>query len=1045
MGIFQISILRNYLKNLDQNKVNQAWEIFKAHFHDPDIQENIRNSNEEQYQEGFLEDLFVKVFGYVKNPTPDYNLTTELKNIRGAKKTDGAILKNGKALAIIELKGTETTDLGKVEHQAFGYKNNQPECKYVIISNFEKLRFYVQNAVNFEEFNLFNLQKHEFEILWLCLAAKNLLRDVALKIKEQSVSEDAKITQKLYGHYTQFRGEMFDSLTQRNPQYDKLTLFKKTQKLLDRFLFLYFAEDRGLLPPNSVRKILRDWTDLQEKYDVDIPLYERFKQYFGYLNTGSKEEIYPYNGGLFEPDEVLDFLKIDDGILYKHAYQLSQYDYESEVSVNVLGHIFEHSLNEIEEIQAQLQGIEIEKNQSKRKKDGVFYTPEYITKYMVENTIGKLCEAKKEELEIIEEEYEKERKGRKKSILKTLQDKLKNYRNWLLELTICDPACGSGAFLNQALTFLRAEHQYIDELEAKLLGNLLVLSDLDNTILENNLFGVDINEESVEIAQLSLWLHTAKQGRKLTTLSNNIKCGNSLIDDPAVAGEKAFDWAKEFPKIFENGGFHVIIGNPPYVQLQKMNKDITQQLHTYYVYHAMGDIYALFYEKGVQILTKNGLLSLITSGKWMRAGYGKNLRQFLAKNLSEIELVEFAGYQIFEDATVDTNILTGKKLKNTGQNFGAKISKNFEISTDLSVYFEKNKIALGTLSEKMWENISLEKRNLKRKIEKKGIPLKDWEVNIYRGVLTGFNEAFVLDKQTKEQLIKEDIKSAELIKPLLRGRDIQRYQAQFADFYLICTFPSLNIDINDFSAIKKYLELFGNRLNQSGEKGSRKKTQHKWFETQDSIGYWQELAKEKIAWKRIGSQLRFSYSSNGYAYLDSTCILTGLGVKYLLTVLNSKLCGWMLNEIGQRTGVGDLIISVQSLEPLPIPKISGKNQQPFIEKADKMLALNADFQKGHSKFLKLLQAQFALEKVSKKLQNWHELDFGNFLKELTKIKITLSLSDKSEWMEFFELEKSKVRAICAEIEKTDAEIDQMVYQLYGLTEEEIRIVEDAVS
>jgi len=176
MSLFQNSVLNKYLKGIDQSKADKAWNTFTSHFHNADIQENIRNSKEEQYQGEFLIDLFVKVFGYIKNPNPNFNLTTELKNIKGAKKTDGAILQDDKAIAVIELKGTNTVDLAKVETQAFGYKNNQPGCTYVITSNFEKLRFYIDNAVDFEEFNLFQLTRERFNTLYLCLAEENILK-----------------------------------------------------------------------------------------------------------------------------------------------------------------------------------------------------------------------------------------------------------------------------------------------------------------------------------------------------------------------------------------------------------------------------------------------------------------------------------------------------------------------------------------------------------------------------------------------------------------------------------------------------------------------------------------------------------------------------------------------------------------------------------------------------------------------------------------------------------------------------------------------------
>jgi hypothetical protein len=303
---------------------------------------------------------------------------------------------------------------------------------------------------------------------------------------------------------------------------DKLTLFKKTQKLLDRFLFIFFAEDRLLVPPNSISQIIEKWKD-----DVDFgdakPLYYTFNKYFHVLNvgrpkSGNRQEIYAYNGGLFKPDEILDNITIDDDILYKHTLQLSNYDFETDVDVNILGHIFEHSLGEIENVQAEiletqssdsnkgLQPLVHSAIVSKRKKDGIFYTPKYITKYIVENTVGKLCEEKRAELEIVDEEYAKGRKNRKKEIVRTLDKKLDDYRNWLLSLTILDPACGSGAFLNQALEFLINEHRKIDELRAQLFGGAIIFSDITTDILEKNIYGVDLNEESVEIAKLSLWL-----------------------------------------------------------------------------------------------------------------------------------------------------------------------------------------------------------------------------------------------------------------------------------------------------------------------------------------------------------------------------------------------------------------------------------------------------------------------------------------------------------------------------------------------------------
>ena len=457
MALFQQSVLTKYLKDISDDDITEAWGRFTKHFHDPEIQQNIRNSKEEEYQAGFLTDLFEKVLGYTLYPASGYNLRLEQKDEKGSKKADAALLKNDKVAGVIELKGTDTTDLDKVEPQAFGYKNYHRQAEYVIISNFEKLRFYIDNAVEHIEFNLFKLTKEEFKILWICLEQSNFQNGIPKKIKEASLTENEQVTKKLYADYSAFKQDIFDSVVKHNPGYDKLRLFKKTQKLLDRFLFIFFAEDQQLLPPNSIKEIIKQWQQLKE-LDEYRPLYERFVKYFGYLNTGHKgknHEIFPYNGGLFAPDEVLDSITIEDELLYKHALQLSKYDFASEVDVNILGHIFEHSLNEIEEITAELEGQEVDRSKTRRKKDGVFYTPKYITKYIVEQTVGTLCEEMKTELDIDDEEY---RPNRQRKTKKELLERLEQYRKWLLGITICDPACGSGAFLNQALEFLMDEH-----------------------------------------------------------------------------------------------------------------------------------------------------------------------------------------------------------------------------------------------------------------------------------------------------------------------------------------------------------------------------------------------------------------------------------------------------------------------------------------------------------------------------------------------------------------------------------------------------------
>lgn len=1056
MSIFQPSVINKYLKALDKQTIHIAYTRFKAHFHDAVIQENIRSSKEEQYQEGFLNDLFVNVLGYTKNPTPNYNLTTEYKNVKDSKKADGAIVISNVVKAVIELKGTNTTDLGNVEVQAFGYKNNQPECVYVITSNFEKLRFYIDNAIEHLEFNLFTLSEKEFETLYLCLAYASIEKDIPKKIKEESISQEDKVTKELYADYSLFKRELHQNLVTLNPEYDTLVLFKKSQKLLDRFLFLFFAEDRQLLPPNSVRMILNQWQQLRDLDEYTL-LFDRFKKYFGYLNTGYKGkqyDVFAYNGGLFKPDEVLDNVKIDDEVLYKHTMKLSEYDFESEVDVNILGHIFENSLNELDEVKAQLSGAVVDKTKTRRKKDGVFYTPKYITKYIVDNTVGKLCIDKKEELGIKEEEYFSDKK-RNKITKQPLADKLNAYREWLLQITICDPACGSGAFLNQALNFLIDEHRTIDEMQAKLFGDSMVLSDIENTILENNLFGVDLNEESVEIAKLSLWLRTAQPNRKLNDLSNNIKCGNSLIDDPSVAGEKAFDWEKEFPQVFapgeevspvvkpqkdetpdylqlikeksleaqakaeqaialskeaaeiskkvyeyatklgsvsdsdspygiRKGGFDVVIGNPPYVLCQPSNTDnnTLEYFKSFEVASYKIDLFHLFYERSINLLKENGKLGFITPNTYLTNKYIQRLRNFILKN-THIETLVNYNEVVFVDAGVDvaTLILTKKKTFND------------EIQI---INFENGELKLYTTrSQQSWHNDSEQVFNIKTELE---IEFNDCinlqEIgNTYFGIQAYDRKSSISDEWLSDKYL-----------PMIDGADVYSFQ---------------------YSVPNKYFNYINSNIKSGGD--------------------WNVYEKERIVIRQIGQVPIVGFCTSGI--LTSNTIYNlyltdkSYSLKYVFAILNSSLIkSFWMSKYNDNKGLFPKIKGYQ-LKQLPIKVLSITDQQPFITKADLMLSLNKELQEVSGKFQRTIQRKFTLEELPGKLQNWYLLTYAEFIAELGKKKVKLTLSDEAEWESYFVQEADKALGIKNQLDSTDREIDQLVYALYGLTGEEIALVE----
>ena len=1010
MSLFQKSVEKKYLNELDSGLVDKKFNDFQSYFGNTEIQENIRNLKEEEFQEGFIRELFVNILNYTLKPTPEYNIVLEKKNVDDTKKADGAILRNDHVRAVIELKSTSTADLDTVETQAFGYKNHHPECVYVITSNFEKLRFYIQNAVDYLEFDLFNLTKEQFSLLWLCLSKDNILNDLPLTIKESSVLQEEDVTKKLYTDYSKFREAIFENIAKNNPDKNELLLFNKTQKLLDRFLFIFFAEDRLLLPPNSISEIVKQWTTLKEELDAYIPLYDRFKKYFGYMNTGykgKKYDVFPYNGGLFLPDEILDNITIDDNVLHEHTVKLSAYDFETDVDVNILGHIFEHSLAEIENVQAKLRGEQIDKQKTKRKKEGIYYTPKYITKYIVENTVGKLCEEKRNELEIIVEEYVKGRKNRKKDTIKVLDKKLTTYKNWLLSLTILDPACGSGAFLNQALEFLIEEHKKVDELRAQLFGGM-VFSDITTEILERNIYGVDLNEESVEIAKLSLWLRTAQKGRRLNTLSSNIKCGNSLIDDPEVAGEKAFKWHKEFPEIFAQGGFDVVIGNPPYVNANEIKKNSTEKEYKYLKEQyetAKGtvDLYIYFFEKGLRIIKQKGILSYITPNRFLSASYGKALREFILNNFEIISLVDYSDKKVFADASTYPVISF----------FRNKTKDNYFVITGKFDDLSKTLISKEYPSDKL---------------------------NILEDSILGF---LLNDKlEISEKVINQSV-SLEKV-----GRINATSTAKEADDYSKLINEKEGFKLINTGTIDPYITTWGiDKLTNKGVKYLKPflpKAHGAISNNRQNL-----YSSPKLIISKIGLKCEAFYDKEGcFASINTNCIHSfnsNFLAEYVLCWLNSRLYNYIFECLfdGLRMSGGYLLFSSPNIKNTYIKAISNRQQNPFIIKSETMHSLHSSLLEIKNNYVLHVQSKFEIENPSQKIQNWYLLEFKEFLKELEKAKVKLSLSEEAEWMQYFNEQKEKAQNLKSEIEKTNKEINQMVYELYGLTEEEIKIVENS--
>jgi hypothetical protein len=562
------------------------------------------------------------------------------------------------------------------------------------------------------------------------------------------------------------------------------------------------------------------------------------------------------------------------------------------------------------------------------------------------------------------------------------------------------------------------------------MGGGLVFPNVENSILENNLFGVDINNESVEIAKLSLWLRTAQPNRKLNDLSNNIKCGNSLIDDPEVAGQKAFSWENEFPQVFAKGGFDVVIGNPPYFNIQTLGvgSEVAQSIQRDYseIWQDKSDILFYFFYKAMQISKSE--IGYIVSNAFLFSDKAQRLRNYILKDDRLSKIINFDKYMVFSDASITSCITTFSKNKVETKAIVLK-DKQYtisEISDQINNPQLEFKIELET--DKVFALVDSKIASLNKKIDSDHEKLQ----NIFH-VGKGMETA---DNQFPEEYIKKR----------MVGEKIDRYFLSPIDSYLLYF-----EDVDDFEDLPNTVQdyLLENKPKLKNRADKKRRATSKWW------NYSFPMHKEFYHLDKIWCSYRSKRNefiidqSQDFIGLTNTTVLfdtnKNYSLKYVLTLLNSKLLNFRYKSIGKQTGGGVYEYFANGIGKFPIPEISIKKQQPFIEKADEILALNQELDELSSKFERNLQRQFPeeLEKLPKKLQDWYELSYANFIKELKKKKIKLSLSQEAEWEDYFLSEQQKATSLTTQINQTDKEIDQMVYELYGLTDEEIAIVENS--
>ncbi len=791
-----------------------------------------------------------------------------------------------------------------------------------------------------------------------------------------------------------WRDKLAHNIALRNPNCSPRQLNFAVQQIIDRIVFLRICEDRGIEDYGRLlslqngtkiyQRLFRLFREADERYDSGL---FHFK-----AETGRKE-----------PDILTPGLTVDDDILKYILKSLYYPDSPYEFSVlgaDILGQVYERFLGKVIHLTDKHEAF-IEEKPEVKKAGGVYYTPTYIVDYIVKQTIGTL-----------------------------LQDKKVGLRSRVNKLKILDPACGSGSFLLGAYQFLLDWHleQYLQNPKKWATGkNPRLYQAIGKTwkltvserkrILLNNIYGVDIDSQAVEVTKLSLLLKVLEdeqsvisqlsliKERVLPDIDNNIKCGNSLIsndfynsqqlgllDEETLYRINAFDWEAEFADAMKVGGFDVVIGNPPYVRQELLSESKNYFQDHYQTYHGVADLYVYFIEKGISLLGENGMFGIIVSNKWMRANYAQSLRQWL-KQQCLIEIVDFGDLPVFQQVTTYPCILSVQRaLPQAAFQVTQIKTLDFEdLKTEMATY----RIEQSSLNDEGWSLADKKTQALLDKLQ--GMPLKEYvKGKIYRGVLTGLNEAFVIDAKTREKLIASDAKSEELIKPFLLGRDIKRYQAISNERYLI--FTRRGVEIKKYPAIKRYLHQFKKQLmpkpkNWEEEWQGRKPGNYQWYEIQDTIAYYQKFEKPKIIIPTIVQKASYAFDKSGFYSNDKTSIIASDDL-YLLGLLNSQVLDFVLHSIASTKRGGYFEYKPMYVQKLPIRPIDFDNPT----------------------------------------------DKTNYDKMVQQVEIMLTLNQKLA----ISLDSHSRTVLKRQIDATARQIDNLVYQLYNLTKREIEIVEKSL-
>lgn len=1045
MALFSSKIIRDALLAYDRAPTSSEVEAARdwaSRVADPglDLQ------NESQLEQEFNRLIVQQVLGY-RAPSAGMPGTMRVKQpVPGGTIVDLALGEfegdRASIIAPFELKGPKVR-LDRIMpgraktpvQQAWDYAIDTPGARWVLLSDMREIRLYAFGHGR-QDYELLDLKRlgdaDELRRLQLLLRAEQLLGGATVDLLQRSAEADRDITDALYRDYRRLRDDLLTFAEERHPQIAVLERIEIVQRLLDRLLFIAFAEDSFLLPEDSLRRAI----EFHNPYDPK-PKWEQLKRLFKWVDKGaSAQNIPPYNGGLFRANPVLDALDLPDELVQRFAF-LSGYDFRSEVSVTILGHIFEQSITDVEALHAAARG-EIAPQAGKRKREGVVYTPDFVTRFIVEQTVGKtLAEAASALLPQfgrVREDGDIQWKGKQGEA-----DYWRAYLDRLASLRIVDPACGSGAFLVAAFDYLQAEQRRVRTRLGELNPGLLVhlQENADVEIITNNLFGVDVNAESVELTKLALWLKTAKRNRPLESLDDNIKVGNSLVSDAHVH-ERPFEWRAAFPTIFHgrpNEGFDVVVGNPPYVRMEFLKSIKPYLEQRYEVASDRADLYAYFFELGVNVLKGGGRLGYISSSTFFRTGSGAPLRQFLAARTGIETVVDFGDLQLFEGVTTYPAVITLRKHPAPEQ-----AALNYltirEMPQDLSRAFdsEAKSMPRSRLGRGSWRFESDALDAIRAKMLAGRPTLSQAFGRPLYGIKTGCNAAFVVTRETRDALIAEDRRSDELLQPFLIGENCKRWHAESDDLWLIYT-PKNAVDIDDYPAIRDHLAPHRERL-------EARATKQNWWELQQpQANYEKYFRSPKLIWPHFQNTPQFS-SEQSPRFLNNKCFFWPGRQPELCAFLNSRPAWFLLTSLARAKRGGYIEAEAQYVGALPHLGTLADGLAHLAEAAT-TAAVDLDNLRAVMRH-RLSDLSRAVGSV-RQLEDPSRLTFSELQAVLKqRCKITIPVAERDEWEEWFAGRRAEAETLVKRIADTEAEIDARVYSAFELSPTEVAAVEDAL-